>query len=72
MINLQDFALQDRQLFIAGTPTRATNEQKRIQAIQWMGPLYVFHPKNRVTRLAEPLPEVFSWKPSKVLGRKRK
>jgi len=46
-----------------------THAEKLATAIEWMGPMWVYHPKNRVKRLAEPLPPVFSWKPSKVLRR---
>lgn len=44
---------------------------KAAKAIKTMGATWVFHKKNNVRRLSEPLPEVFAWKPSKVLkGRK--
>lgn len=72
MTNIHDFALQDRQLFIAGTPTRDTMAQKRIQAITYLGKRYVLHPANRVQKLAEPLPEVFAWRPATVLKARRK
>ena len=46
-----------------------SHAEKLAAAITWMGKRHVLHPTNRVKRLAEPLPEVFSWKPSKVLRR---
>lgn len=50
-------------------PERNNHAVKLAAAKEWMGKLYVMHPSNRVKRLAEPLPPVFSWKPSKVLRR---
>lgn len=69
MTNIQDFALPDRQQFI--TTGGRTLTQKRNDAIGWMGTKYVLHPVNRVQKLREPLPEVFTWQP-KVLKRGRK
>ena len=69
MTNLNDFALPDRQQFLKSYgPTLL---QKRNNAVAWMGTKYVLHPVNRVQKLREPLPEVFTWQP-KVLKRGRK
>jgi hypothetical protein len=44
--------------------------QKLTAAIDWMGAKWVLHPANRVTKLKEPLPEVFTWKPRVLKGKK--
>ena len=49
-----DHALPDRQQFLL-TGGR-TMEQKRRDAIAWMGPRYILHRDNRVQKLADPLP----------------
>lgn len=49
-----------------------TMQEKREQAIAWMGAKWVFHPANRVKKLAEPLPDVFQWTPKVLKGRKGK
>lgn len=51
---------------------RLSNEEKVQRAIAAMGSVWVLHPSNRVQRLKEPLPEVFAWKPAKVLKGKAK
>lgn len=43
-----------------------TQAEKLQAAIEWLGTRWVGHPVNRVERLKEPLPEVFTWTP-KVL-----
>lgn len=44
--------------------------EKLALALEWMGKRHVLHPSNRVKRLAEPLPEVFTWKPKVLRGKK--
>jgi hypothetical protein len=43
-----------------------TQAEKLQAAIEWLGTRWVGHPVNRVERLKEPLPEVYTWLP-KVL-----
>lgn len=49
-----------------------THAEKLSEAIKWLGERYVLHPHNRVPKLAEPLPDVFKWKPARVLMGMRK
>ena len=51
-------------------PERNNHAVKLAAALAWMGKRHVLHPANRVKRLAEPLPEVFTWKPTVLKGRK--
>jgi len=44
--------------------------QKLASAIEWMGSKWVLHPANRVAKLKEPLPEVFTWKPRVLKAKK--
>ena len=48
-----------------------TTEEKLAAAIEWIGTRWVGHPVNRVERLKEPLPEVYTWSP-KVLKKSKK
>ena len=48
-----------------------TTEEKLAAAIEWLGTRWVGHPVNRVERLTEPLPEVYTWSP-KVLKKSKK
>ena len=48
-----------------------TTEEKLAAAIEWLGTRWVGHPVNRVERLKEPLPEVYTWSP-KVLTKRKK
>ena len=43
-----------------------TQAEKLEAAIEWLDNRWVLHPENRVPKLKEPLPEVFTWTP-KVL-----
>jgi len=45
-------------------------EERLQDAIQWLGSKWVLHPANRVKKLAQPLPEVFTWKPRVLRGKK--
>jgi hypothetical protein len=67
---MTDYALGDRQHFLE-TGGR-TMDQKRRDAISWLDSRWVLHKANRVQKLPEPLPEVFAWKPARVLKRKLK
>ena len=48
-----------------------TQAEKLEAAIEWLGTRWVGHPVNRVAKLKEPLPEVFTWTP-KVLKKGKK
>jgi len=48
-----------------------TQSEKLAAAIEWLGTRWVGHPVNRVERLKEPLPEVYTWSP-KVLKKSKK
>ena len=48
-----------------------TTEEQLAAAIEWLGTRWVGHPVNRVERLKEPLPEVYTWSP-KVLKKSKK
>lgn len=43
-----------------------TTEEKLAAAIEWLDTRWVLHPQNRVPKLKEALPDVFTWAP-KVL-----
>lgn len=43
-------------------PRGTTHESKRRAAIAWLGKKYVCHKVNRVTKLTEPLPDVYDWR----------
>lgn len=63
-----DYAASFKEPLLRGeTKPIDTKPGKVAAAIAWMGPLWVFHRKNKVKKLSEPLPEVFAWRPSKVL-----
>lgn len=47
-----------------------SHEEKLAAAKEWLGPKWVCHPVNRVPKLKEPLPEVFTWKPRVLRGKK--
>ena len=47
-----------------------SHAEKLAAAITWLGKKWVCHPVNRVPKLAEPLPEVFTWRPKVLRGRK--
>jgi len=49
------------------TPSHA---EKLEAAKEWLGQKWVCHPVNRVKKLKEPLPEVFTWKPTVLRGKK--
>lgn len=44
-----------------------SNAEKIEEAKEWLGTRWIGHPSNRVRKLAEPLPEVFTWKPTTLL-----
>ena len=48
-----------------------TQSEKLAAAIEWLDTRWVGHPVNRVQRLKEPLPEVYTWSP-KVLKKSKK
>ena len=48
-----------------------TQTEKLEAAIKWLDTRWVGHPVNRVERLKEPLPEVYTWSP-KVLKKSKK
>ena len=48
-----------------------TTEEKLAAAIEWLDTRWVGHPVNRVQKLKEPLPEVYTWSP-KVLKKSKK
>lgn len=49
------------------TPSHA---EKLEAAKEWLGQKWVGHPVNRVAKLKEPLPEVFTWRPKVLRGKK--
>ena len=48
-----------------------TQSEKLAAAIEWLDTRWVGHPVNRVQKLKEPLPEVYTWSP-KVLKKSKK
>ena len=65
---LHDYAAPLKAALLRGE--QDSHGSKLAQAIEWLGKRWVCHPVNRVQRLAEPLPEVFTWKPRVLKGRK--
>lgn len=49
-----------------------THAEKLENAVKWLDTRWVLHPQNRVTKLKEPLPEVFKWTPKVLKSRKGK
>lgn len=49
-----------------------TPAEKLENAVKWLDTRWVLHPQNRVTKLKEPLPEVFKWAPKVLKIRRRK
>lgn len=56
---------------IADLMRRNSRETKLKEATDWLGNRWVLHKANHVKKLPEPLPEVFSWKPAKVLKNRK-
>lgn len=68
MTNLQnlDYALPIKESLLRGEQRPVPTLPKKLEAAKaWLGKKYTCHPVNRVKKLAEPLPENFTWAPKR-------